>query len=165
MMRTMTAPGVAQYAHLGAFESTKLLGSGTDILGTTRHIERWEADLELLRSASLKQLRYSIPWHRFEREEGTFDFRWLDGPMLHMHAAGMIPIVDLMHHVSFPDWLDHGFANPAFPALYDRFVTEVTRRYPWVTLYTIFNEPLPTTLFCGYTGWWYPHHASDECFV
>jgi len=113
----------------------------------------------------LKQLRYSIPWHRFEREEGTFDFRWLDGPMLHMHAAGMIPIVDLMHHVSFPDWLDHGFANPAFPSLYDRFVTEVTRRYPWVTLYTIFNEPLPTTLFCGYTGWWYPHHASDECFV
>jgi len=158
-------PRAVRYPHLGAFESTKLMGSGTDILGTTRHIERWEADLQLLQSASLTQLRYSVPWHRIEHEPGMYDFSWLDGPMSHMHAARMTPILDPLHHISFPEWLDDGFANPNFPDLYERFVTEVAIRYPWANRYTIFNEPLPTTLFCSYTGWWYPHQASDDCFV
>jgi beta-glucosidase/6-phospho-beta-glucosidase/beta-galactosidase len=29
----------------------------------------------------------------------------------------------------------------------------------------VINEPLPTTLFCSYTGMWYPHRASDQEFV
>jgi beta-glucosidase/6-phospho-beta-glucosidase/beta-galactosidase len=149
-MQTITPlPRAAQFPHLGAFESTKLMGSGTDILGTTRHIERWEADLQLLRSASLTQLRYSVPWHRIEREPGAYDFTWLDGPMLHMHTAGMTPVLDPLHHISFPDWLTNGFANPAFPHLYERFATEVARRYPWANLYTICNEPCPQLSFAA----------------
>jgi hypothetical protein len=77
----------------------------------------------------------------------------------------MTPILDPLHHISFPDWLDQGFANPDFPILYERFVTQVAQRYPWANLYTVLNEPLPTTLFCSFTGWWYPHQASDDCFV
>jgi beta-glucosidase/6-phospho-beta-glucosidase/beta-galactosidase len=61
----------ARFPHIGAFESTKLPGIRNDILGTTRHIERWRTDLELLRSASLTQLRYSVPWHRIERVPGV----------------------------------------------------------------------------------------------
>lgn len=159
------SPHTNKYPHLGAFESTKLMGSDTDILGTTCHIERWEADLELLRSASLSLLRYSVPWHRIERTPGVFDFSWFDQPMRFMQKHGMTPILDPLHHISFPDWLDQGFANPDFPRLYERFVAEICRRYPWVTHYTIFNEPLPTTLFCSYTGWWYPHRKSDNDFV
>jgi beta-glucosidase/6-phospho-beta-glucosidase/beta-galactosidase len=156
---------VTPYPHLGAFESTKLSSSGADILGTTRHIERWVSDLELLRSACIDQLRYSVPWHRIEQQRGVYDFSWLDGPMAYMHAHGMIPILDPLHHISFPDWLEQGFANSDFPRLYERFVTAVAKRYPWANLYTLFNEPLPTTLFCSYTGLWYPHQASDDCFV
>src|SRR3954453_7800811 len=163
-MRTISRR-TPQFPHLGAFESTKLMGSSTDILGTTRHIERWKEDLQLLHSASLMQLRYSVPWHRIEQTRGTYDFSWLDGPMAYMESNGMTPILDPLHHISFPDWLDQGFANPEFPELYEQFVLEVARRYPWVNHYTVFNEPLPTTLFCSYTGLWYPHYKSDRCFV
>jgi beta-glucosidase/6-phospho-beta-glucosidase/beta-galactosidase len=155
----------APFPHIGAFESTKLAGSGIDILGTTRHIERWRSDLQMLYSASLMDLRYSVPWHRIESVPGVFDFSWFDLPMEYMRTNGMRPILDPLHHISFPDWLENGFANPDFPALYARFVTAVAKRYPWVQSYTVFNEPLPTTLFCSYTGGWYPHQASDECFV
>jgi len=152
-------------AHLGGFESTKIIGSGTDILGTTRHIERWESDLELLRLGGISELRYPVPWHRIEREQGLYDFSWLDGPMAYMQAHGLRPILDPLHHVSFPDWLDQGFANPDFPSAYERFVLNLAQRYPWVDRYTVFNEPLPTALFCSLTGLWYPHRTSDRCFV
>src|SRR5436305_1628176 len=100
-----------QFPHLGAFESTKLGRSGTDILGTTHHIELWQPDLQMLHSASIRQLRYSVPWHRIEQEYGVFDFSWMDGPMQFMYDHGMDPILDPLHHVSFPDWLDQGFSN------------------------------------------------------
>ena len=85
--------------------------------------------------------------------------------MRHMAGLGMRPVLDPLHHISFPDWLVDGFANARFPERYTSFVVEVAKRYPWVDAYTIFNEPLPTTLFCSHTGWWYPYRASDEDFV
>ncbi len=150
---------------LGGFESTKIHGSGRDILGTTRHIQRWEHDLGLLLSAGIRELRYSAPWHRIEWRPGAFDFTWLDGPMQFMRDHRMNPILDPLHHTSFPDWLQSGFACPDFPELYARFVRKLARRYPWATDFTVFNEPLPTTLFCSYTGMWYPHQTGDNTFA
>src|SRR4051794_18844420 len=120
------------FPHFGAFESTKLGDSGTDILGTTHHIERWRHDLELLRSASIRNLRYSVPWHRVEVTPGVYDFTWLDGPMHFLQEHSMSPVLDPLHHISFPNWLTDGFANPRFPELYERFVARVAQRYPWV---------------------------------
>lgn len=153
------------FPHLGAFESTKLIGCSTDILATTHHLERWAYDLDLLQAAGISSLRYSVPWHRIERRPGVFDFSWMDGPMSYMDACGMRPILDPLHHVSFPDWLDRGFANPAFPEMYERFVLAIADRYPWATSYTLCNEPLPTAILCGLTGDWYPYGKSDEAFV
>ena len=153
------------YPHLGAFESTKLSDSGTDILGTTRHIERWRHDLELLRSSGLTSLRYSVPWHRIEKNPGEFDFTWMDGPMSCMRRHGMRPILDPLHHISHPDWLTGGFSSPFLAELYERFVLAVAERYDWATEYTVFNEPLPTTILCGYRGVWYPYGDSDAAFV
>lgn len=161
----MSQPLRPRYPHLGAFESTRLVGTGTDILGTTRHIERWQSDLELLRHAGMVDLRYSVPWHRIEESPGQFDFSWFDGPMSYMETHGMRPILDPLHHVSFPTWLNQGFAQPDFPRYYSRFIVELARRYPWADRYTIFNEPLPTTILCSLTGDWYPHQQSDDCFV
>jgi beta-glucosidase len=164
-MNFQAMPLGAAYPHLGAFESTRLVGTGTDVLETTRHIERWHFDLELLRQAGISELRYSVPWHRIERKPGTFDFSWFDGPMAYFQVHGMRPILDPIHHVSFPDWLEQGFANPDFAMHYERFILELAQRYPWVDCYTIFNEPLPTTVLCALTGDWYPHQASEDCFV
>ena len=164
-LSTPPHPTHPPYPHLGAFESTRLVGTGTDILGTTRHIERWQSDLELLRLAGITELRYSVPWHRIERTPGDFDFSWFDGPMAYFESHHMRPILDPLHHVSFPEWLTHGFAHPDFPTYYTRFIVSLAQRYPWVDRYTIFNEPLPTTILCSLTGDWYPHQQSDDCFV
>ncbi len=151
--------------HLGAFESTQMFGTDEDVLSTTRHLKLWREDLTLLHDAGIRELRYSVPWHRIEQREGEFDWRWMDGPMRHMQETGMQPIVDPLHHTSFPTWLTDGFLNPMFPLLYTRFLERFAERYEWIERYTVFNEPLPTTLFCSYTGMWYPHRASDRDFV
>jgi beta-glucosidase/6-phospho-beta-glucosidase/beta-galactosidase len=153
------------YPHLGAFESTKIHGSGQDVLGTTRHAEYWQRDLEMLANAGIHELRYPIPWHRIEYEPGVWDWTWMDGPMQLMQRLGLQPILDPLHHVSFPDWLHNGFANEAFPRLYARFVTKIAQRYSWADRYTVFNEPLPTLALCAHAGKWYPYHRSDQQFV
>ncbi len=149
----------------GAFESTKIPSPHRDILGTTRHTELWASDLRLLRAAGIRDLRYPVPWHRVEPEPGVFDFRWMDGPMQLMERLGMDPVLDPIHHVSFPDWLTHGFVTDGFAERYAEFVGEVARRYPWVRRYTVFNEPLPTTVFASLMGIWPPFHDSDDQFV
>ena len=154
-----------KFPYLGAFESTKIHGGGVDVLETTRHIEFWEADLLRLREAGITELRYPIPWHRIESEVGEFDWRWIDGPMRLIRDLGLQPILDPLHHVSIPNWLTSGFANPHFPDLYMRFVQQVARRYEWVERYTVVNEPLPTLVLCGFTGDWYPHRRSDRDFL
>lgn len=156
---------MATFPHLGGFESTQIFGSGQDVLGTTRHIELWKQDLTRLRESGITTLRYSAPWHRIERTRGHFDWSWMDGPLAFMRDNGMQPILDPLHHTSFPEWLTGGFLHPNFPALYRDFLCKLSSRYPFIRSYTVFNEPLPTTLFCSYTGMWYPHAASDKAFV
>jgi beta-glucosidase/6-phospho-beta-glucosidase/beta-galactosidase len=153
------------FSHIGGFESTQMFGTGEDVLSTTRHIQLWREDLTRLLKAGIRELRYSIPWHRIEKRRGTYDWQWLDQPLRFMEANGMEPIADPLHHTSFPEWLTDGFLHPDFPALYEQFVARVCKRYPFIRKYTIFNEPLPTTLFCSYTGMWYPHYSSDGHFV
>ncbi len=82
-----------------------------------------------------------------------------------MRELELRPILDPLHHISFPDWLADGFANPRFPQLYTTFVEAVAKRYDWVHRYTVVNEPLPTLVLCALTGAWYPHHRSERSFV
>lgn len=153
------------FPHLGAFESTKIHGSGLDVLETTAHLKYWRDDLNLLHAAGIRELRYPAPWHRIERSPNVFDWSWIDGPLTHMQTLGMRPILDPLHHVSFPDWLVDGFAHPQFPELYVRFLNQVAHRYPWVDRYTVLNEPLPTLVLCALTGDWYPNQKSETHFV
>ena len=153
------------YPHLGAFESIKIHGSGQDVLDTTKHSQYWQHDLEMLWESGIYELRYPVPWHRIEHEPGAWDWKWMDGPMDLIQRLELRPILDPLHHVSFPDWLEGGFAHPEFPRLYARFVKEVAQRYPWADRYTVFNEPLPTLALCAHAGKWYPYHESDREFV
>ena len=110
-------------------------------------------------------MRYPVPWHRIENASGQFDWSWIDGPLQLMRELKLRPILDPLHHISFPDWLVDGFANPQFPQLYTTFIQKVAGRYDWVDRYTVVNEPLPTLVLCAFTGDWYPHHRSDRSFV
>jgi beta-glucosidase/6-phospho-beta-glucosidase/beta-galactosidase len=151
---------------LSGFESTQIHGSGgRDVLQLTRHTEFYREDLELVRACGLDTMRYSVPWHTVEREPDVYDWRWVDEALGCMRRLGINPILDPLHHTSFPEWLDGGFANPQFARLYLKFVTAIAERYPWVTDYTVINEPFVTTFFCGHQAIWYPYLRGGKNFV
>jgi beta-glucosidase/6-phospho-beta-glucosidase/beta-galactosidase len=150
---------------LSGFESTHIFGSGKDVLELTRHNERFEEDLRLAHECGLDLMRYSAPWHRIERVPGVYDWSWLDRALGCMRELGIRPIIDPLHHTSFPEWLEGGFANQNFPRLYLKFCTALAERYPWIEHWTVVNEPFVTTWFCGHEGTWYPFRQGAENFV
>jgi beta-glucosidase/6-phospho-beta-glucosidase/beta-galactosidase len=144
---------------IGAFESTYLPAHDVDIVETSGHARRWREDLALLRRHGVTRLRYPIRWHRVEAEPGVYDWRHTDEVMGHLHAEGFEPIVDLVHHTSYPRWLE-GFADPRFGPAYERFCTAFAERYPWIPGYTLFNEPFATLFLAGHEGIWAPYHRA-----
>jgi beta-glucosidase/6-phospho-beta-glucosidase/beta-galactosidase len=144
------------------FESTYLPDHDTDILETTRHLDLFGNDLQLVANAGIRALRYPVPWHRIEREPGRYDWAWMDSVMAAMQRLGLDPIVDPVHHTSFPGWMEKGFLDERFVGSYTTFVLAFAERYRWVRRYTPFNEPMPTTFFCAHEGIWKPYEAHER---
>ena len=149
---------------IGAFESTYQPAFDTDGLETTGHALRWREDIELLRSCGVRELRYPVRWHRIEAEPGSFDWRETDQVLGHLDDASVRVIVDLVHHTSYPRWIED-FADPAFGRALLRYVRAFAERYPGVQAYTIFNEPFTTFLLCGEAGIWPPRLHGLEGFL
>ncbi len=147
---------------LTGFESTFMPDQDMDVLETTRHLDHFHHDLELVAAAGIHTLRYPVPWHRIEREAGSYDWSWMDAVMRSLADLGLDPIVDPIHHTSFPAWLDQGFLDDRFVEAYTGFVQAFADRYPWVRRYTPFNEPMPTTLFCADQGIWKPYARHER---
>ncbi len=150
---------------LSGFESTHIFGTKKDVLELTKHTEFFEHDLRLVNNCGINLLRYSAPWHSIEKTKGVYDWSWLDKALNYMRRLGIEPILDPLHHTSFPDWLTGGFADPEFVDSYVRFVRALAERYPWVRHYTVVNEPFVTTWFCGKEGVWYPFRKGSKNFV
>jgi beta-glucosidase/6-phospho-beta-glucosidase/beta-galactosidase len=150
---------------LGAFESTYLPAHDVDVAETTGHIRNWRADLDLLASCGVRALRYPVRWHRVEERAGAFDWAATDAVLLHLRDNGFRPIVDLVHHTSYPRWLTGGFADPRFGPAYVRYIRAFAQRYPWVEAYTLFNEPFSTLFLAAHEGIWPPYQQGLESFV
>ena len=150
---------------LAAFESTFQPAHDVDVAETTGHVARWREDLDLVRSCGVTALRYPVRWHRIERERGTFDWAETDRVLNHMADVGMSPIVDLVHHTSYPLWLKRGFADRRFGSAFLRYVEAFARRYPWIEGFTLFNEPFTTFFLCGQEGVWAPNLKGLKGFL
>lgn len=150
---------------IGGFESTYQPALDVDVAETTGHAQRWRADLDLLRACGVSRVRYPVRWHRIEREPRAFDWTTTDEVLGYLRDTGMRPIVDLLHHTSYPSWLKRGFADRKFAASYLRYVEAFALRYPWVEEYTLFNEPFTTFLMCGQEGIWPPHLRGLKGFL
>ncbi len=151
-------------AFLGSFESTYLPGHGVDVVETTGHDRLWREDLEwVLRGGS--RLRYALRWQRIEPEPGRFDWSETDAVLEHLHELGADPVVDLVHHTTYPEWLWDGFRDRRFGAAYVRYAEAVARRYPWLRSYTLFNEPFATLFLAGHESLWPPYDRGPEGFV
>ena len=135
-----------------------------DVLGQTEHDIRYAADFALAASVGIHTLRIAAPWQRIEKERGKYDFRWFGPYMDKLQEMGIEPILDPLHHTSFPSWLTGGFAHPDFVDVYTKFVQRLMEEYPWATKYTIINEALVTTMFCGEFGIWYPFKKGKPSF-
>jgi beta-glucosidase/6-phospho-beta-glucosidase/beta-galactosidase len=150
---------------IGGFETTFLPAHDRDVAETTEHDIRWREDLELLRRHGVDRLRHAVRWHRIEEAEGVYDWSSTDQVMGHLHDRGFRPIVDLVHHTSYPRWLDGGFLDPRFAEAYLRFAEAVAQRYPWIREYTLFNEPFSTLFLAGHEAIWPPYRRGMEGFV
>ncbi len=162
--RAARMPGAAplRLSYLSGFEGTQIYGHGTDVLETSEHAVRYKEDLRRLARDGITEFRCCIPWHKIERVRGRYDWSWTDRYLDQVWRLGLTPIVDPLHHTSYPEWLEHGFANPEFPEVYEAFVRSFARRYPWITDYTVINEPVATAILSGLTGDWYPYWADRE---
>ena len=150
---------------VGAFESTYLPAHDVDVLETSGHTRLWRQDLELMRACGVTRLRYPVRWHRVEREPGRYDWTSTDLVLGHLRDTGLGPIPDLVHHTSYPRWLERGFADPRFGPAYLRYCAAFAERYPWVSEYTLFNEPFATLFLCGHEAIWPPYGAGMKSLV
>lgn len=73
--------------------------------------------------------------------------------------------MDLLHHTSYPAWLVDGFVDPRFGAAYVRFCAAVAERYPWLSAYTLVNEPFATLFLAGHEALWPPYRRGLDGFV
>ncbi len=113
----------------------------------------------------MRALRYPSPWHQIEPRRGEYNWGWMDEAMGVLRELGLDPIMDLVHHTSYPRWLEGGFANPELARAECAFAQRFAERYPWVTQYTVFNEPWLTAFMCGHQGVWPPHGTGPHIFV
>ncbi len=165
MAESTTAAGVRGIEVVAGFESTYLPLYDIDCTETTSHAERWREDLDGLLGDGVRTLRYPVRWHRIEAEQGSFDWAETDRVLGHLHDRGARPIIDLVHHTSYPSWLRGGFGDPAFGPAFVRFAEAVARRYPWLPAYTLFNEPFATLFLAGHEALWPPYDRGMPGFA
>ncbi len=142
---------------VAGFESTYHPAAGVDALDTTGHSQHWEQDLADMRGAGVRHLRYPLRWQRVEPEPGVFDWAETDRVLGRLAETGAVPIVDLVHHTTYPDWLSDGFRGEDFGPAFERYAAAVAARYPWLPAYTLFNEPFATLFLAGHEGLWPPY--------
>ncbi len=145
--------------------SAPLVAGGVrqDELVKTGHDLRYAEDLALVAAWGIRYLRYGIPFHVVARDPALLDWSWTDRALAAVRAAGIEPIVDLLHF-GVPDDLT-GFGDARLPDRFVAYAGAFAERYPWVRWYTPVNEPLISATFSAQLGWWNERAADDRSFV
>lgn len=154
-----------EVAFLSGFESTYMPTHGLDSLNATGHSANWRTDLAALRAAGVTLVRYPLRWHVIETAAGKFSWEETDAVFEHMDQLGIVPIVDLIHHTSYPRWLTGGFADQRFGTAFVDYAGRVSTRYPNIRGYTVFNEPFATLFLAGHESLWPPYGSGMQDFV
>ncbi len=128
--------------------------------------ERYEEDLDLLRSFGLDAYRFSLEWSRIEPEPGRYDEKALDHyrrVLLACRARGITPMVTL-HHFTNPRWFAAlgGWEPNGNLAHFERFARLAGERYgDLVDLWITINEPEVLALH-GYDDKSWPPNVKDR---
>ena len=149
---------------LAGFESTLHPATGVDSLEVTGHTARRDEDLDQVLTAGVRHLRYPVRWQVVQPEPGSFDWSETDRVLGRLRDAGAVPVVDLVHHTSYPAWLPGGFGDPGFGDAYRAYAVAVAERYPWLPAYTLLNEPFATLFLAGHEALWPPYERGVRGF-
>ncbi|MGZ8290131.1 MAG: family 1 glycosylhydrolase [Telluria sp.] len=121
-------------------------------------------DIAQFAALGIRAIRYPILWERTAPGGiAAADWEWPDERLPALRAAGINPIVGLVHHGSGPRHTS--LVDPGFAPQLAEYAGAVAARYPWVEYYTPVNEPLTTARFSGLYGLWYPHGRDDNTFL
>lgn len=131
----------------------------------TEHYERFSDDFALAAGVGAELLRWGVPWYRVAPEPGRWDWEWTDRAIDAQLAAGLRPIIDLLHYGT-PLWLEAEFANADYPHHVEEYAARFGERYgDRVFDYTPVNEPVIHALFSGEYGYWPPYLTGAEGFA
>lgn len=140
-------------------------GRTLDEYELTGHYARWAEDLDLIASLGVRCARYGIPWHRIQPSPDRWDWDFADAAIDRLLAAGVDPILDLVHY-GLPPWLDGAWCAPDLAARLGEYAARAAERYRGrVRWWTPCNEPRVTAWYCGRLGWWPPHRRGWRGFV
>ncbi len=124
----------------------------------TQHDRFWRDDLRRAKDElGITHLRYAMPWHVLEPEQGTFNWDYSDERVAEFQKLGIEPLMDVMHFGT-PLWLKQAVGDPEFPEALENFTEAIVARYRGaIKTWCPFNEPLVSALFSGDFGFWPPH--------
>jgi dTDP-4-dehydrorhamnose reductase len=120
-------------------------------------------DAERIAALGVTVSRAPVLWERVSPDDPhQSDFREPERRLNGLRAAGIEPIVTLLHHGSGPQYTD--LLDPAFPMWFAEHAEATARAFPWVRRWTPINEPLTTARFATLYGVWYPNMRDDRGF-
>lgn len=120
-------------------------------------------DIDRMAGLGLSALRYPLLWETFaDAPDPERLWAWHDTRLSRLVAAGVRPIVGLVHHGSGP--LATNLLAPDFAEGLAAHAAAAARRFPWVRDWTPVNEPLTTARFSALYGHWYPHVRDERSF-
>lgn len=97
--------------------------------------------LDQLRSLGVDVVRVTVDWSRTEPHPGVYDWARTDLLLDGLHSRGIAPLVTLY---GAPGWANGGLPEnwaPRTTTSFAAFARNVAERYPYVRLWTIWNEP------------------------
>ncbi len=120
-------------------------------------------DAERIAALGVTASRVPVLWERVApAHPHERDFSEPQRRLEALRAAGIEPIVTLLHHGSGPAYTD--LLDPAFPLWFAEYAEAAARMFPWVRRWTPINEPLTTARFATLYGVWYPNMRDDRGF-
>jgi dTDP-4-dehydrorhamnose reductase len=120
-------------------------------------------DAERIAALGVSASRVPVLWERVAPiDPHERDYAEPERRLAALRAAGIEPIVTLLHHGSGPQYTD--LLDPAFPLWFAEYAEATARAFPWVRRWTPINEPLTTARFATLYGVWYPNMRDDRGF-
>ena len=97
--------------------------------------------VETLDNMGVELVRFTLDWHQIEKVRGKREWGRAEAALEALRAHGIAPVVTLY---GTPRWANGGRSPnwaPTSERTFASFATAAAKRYPWVKLWLVWNEP------------------------